>query len=186
MAKRIKRRKDSGGKGRPTSGLPKRRQRELKYNPKRRQRRRPSISDARIERSLRVYSDTKDLTAAARSIHVSPKRFRRALERKFKTKSQARLWAASRRLPRTMPIFSGGKQLAITVRAKSASLIGHYMSAVRQFLRPTTRKSLAKFKGLSVRDVSGKIHTFEPDPNTLYRLSSASGEPFEEIYRIVI
>jgi hypothetical protein len=60
------------------------------------------------------------------------------------------------------------------------------MSAVRQFLQTNDPKYLTKFKGLSVRDVRGKIHTFETDPNTLYRLSSASGEPFEEIYRIVI
>ncbi len=144
------------------------------------------IGDGRIERALRVYSDTKDLAAAARSIHVSPKRFRRALERKFKTKNQARLWAASRRLPRTMPIFSGGRQLAITVRAKSASLIGEYMSAVGQFLRTNDPKVLAEFKGLGVKDANGKVHPFEANPNTLYRLSSASGEPFEEIYRIVV
>ena len=186
MAKRIKRQKGSGTKGLSKSDLPKRRQRGLKSPSKRRQLIRSSISDARIERALRVYSDTKDLTAAARSIHVSPKRFRRALEKRFKTKSQARLWAASRRLPRTMPIFSGGKHLAITVRARSASLIGEYMSAVGQFLRTNDQKVLAEFNGRGVKDTNGKIHPFETNPNMLYRLSSASGEPFEEIYRIVV
>ena len=85
-----------------------------------------------------------------------------------------------------MPIFSGGKQLAITVRTRSASLIGRYMSAVRQFLRTNDPKYLADFKGRRVKDVKGKVYEFETAPNVLYRLSSAGGEPFEEIYRIVL
>ncbi|MGA8611668.1 MAG: hypothetical protein WB760_08090 [Xanthobacteraceae bacterium] len=60
------------------------------------------------------------------------------------------------------------------------------MSAVGQFLKTNDPKFLAEFKGTSVKDASGKVHQFEADPNTLYRLSSAGGEPFEEIYRIVI
>lgn len=85
-----------------------------------------------------------------------------------------------------MPTFSGGRQLAITVRSRAASLIGRYMSAVGQFLKTNDPKYLVEFKGRSVMDVRGKIYEFETDPNVLYRLSSAGGEPFEEIYRIII
>jgi hypothetical protein len=85
-----------------------------------------------------------------------------------------------------MPIFSGGKSLAITVTSKSASLIGRYMSAVGQFLKTNNPEFLAEFKDRSVKDASGKLHQFETNPNALYRLASAGGEPFEDIYRIVI
>ncbi len=147
---------------------------------------RPGISNRRLERGLRVLSETNDIKAAARSIHVSVERFARAARKKKAIRKLPDRWSVSRRVRRRVPVFSGGRQVAITVRGRSASLIGRYMSAVRQFLQTNDPKYLTKFKGLSVRDVRGKIHTFETDPNTLYRLSSASGEPFEEIYRIVI
>ncbi len=148
--------------------------------------RRSGIGDARLERGLRVLSETKDINAAARAIHVSIERFKRAAKRKNTIRRRQRNWTVVRSLPRKMPIFSGGKQLAITVRTRSASLIGRYMSAVRQFLRTNDPKYLADFRGRGVKDVNGKVHEFETDPNVLYRLSSAGGEPFEEIYRIVL
>jgi hypothetical protein len=151
-----------------------------------RARRRPGISDARLERGLGVLSETKDINAAARSIRVSVERFKRAAKRRNAIRRQERNWIVVRRLQRKMPIFTGGKQLAVRVRSKSASLIGRYMSAVGQFLKTNDAKFLAEFKDLSVKDVNGKAYQFETDPNVLYRLLSAGGEPFEEMYRIVI
>src|SRR5579872_3540344 len=150
------------------------------------ERRRPGISAARLERGLGVLSDTKDIKVAARSIRVSPERFKQAAKRKAAIRKLADRWSVVKRLPRHMPIFSAGRQIAIKVRGKSASLIGRYMSAVGQFLKTNDPKFLAEFKGRSVKDVRGKVHQFETDPNVLYRLSSAGGEPFEEIYRIVL
>jgi len=149
-------------------------------------RQRAGISNAQLERGLRVLSETKDINLAARSIHVSPERFKRAAKRRRAIRKLRRLWIIVKRLPRRMPIFSGGKQLAITVNNKSASLIASYLSAVGWFLRTNDPKFLAKFVGRSVKDVSGKIHVFETNPNVLYRLSSAGGEPFEQVYRIVL
>ena len=149
-------------------------------------RRPPRISDARLERALRVYSRTKDITAAARSIRVSVDRLKRAAVRKVGTRKRRHILAIVRRLPRKMPIFTNGKLVAVSVNSRSAALMGRYMSAVGQFLKTNDSKFLAEFKGRSVKDVSGKIHEFETNPNVLYRLSSAGNEPFEDIYRIVI
>lgn len=140
--------------------------------------RKPYISDARLERGLRVLSETKNINTAARSVRTSMERFKRAALRKGTIRKQGLQWIVARRLPRKMPIFSGGRQLAITVNNKSASLIGRHNSAVAQFLRSNDPKYLAEFKGRSVKDVRGKIYEFETDPNSLYRLSSAGGEPF--------
>lgn len=148
--------------------------------------RRVGISDARLERALRVYSRTKDIKAAARSIRVSESRFKRAALRKVASRQKRRSLAIVRRLPRKMPVFTNGKIVAVTVRSRSASLIGRYMSAVAQFLKTNDPKFLAEFTGRSIKDASGKIHEFETSPNVLYRLSSAGNEPFEDIYRIVI
>ena len=151
-----------------------------------RKRRRPIISSAKLERGLRVLNETKDINLAARSIHASPEKFKRAAKRRRAIRKLRRLWIVVKRLPRRMPIFTGGKQLAITVNNKSASLIASYLSAVGRFLKTNDPKFLAKFVGRHVKDVNGKIYVFETNPNTLYRLSSAGGEPFEEIYRIVL
>ncbi len=144
------------------------------------------ISDARLESGLRVLSETKDIEAAARSIRVSVERFKRAAKRLSAIRKQDRNWIVVRRLRRKMPMFTGGRQLAITVNSKSASLVGRYMSAVRQFLHSNDPKYLAEFRSRTVKDVRGKTFQFETDPNALYRLSSAGGGPFEEIYRIVL
>jgi hypothetical protein len=162
------------------------RRRRKQQRTKLRKHSRPGISDARLERGLRVLSETKDIAQAARSIRVSEERFKRAARRKAAIRKRKGFWTIVRRLPRKMPTFSSGRQLAITVNSKSASVIARYMSAVGQFLKTNDPKFLAEFKGASVKDASGKVHPFETDPNTLYRLSSAGGEPFEEIYRIVI
>lgn len=188
MAKRIKRdckqRASRRAQARRKTRPHRIRQPRIKPN---RRRRRKLISDVRLEQALRVYSRTKDIDAAARSIRVSRQTLERAaIKRLLRHKRPSRLRVAIRRLPRRMPIFSGGKQLAITVNSKSAAMIGRYNSAVRQFLGTNDPKFLAEFKGRGVKDARGKLHPFETDPNTLYRLSSAGSEPFEEIYRIVL
>ena len=155
-------------------------------SPRKIKNRRLGISNPRLERALRVYSRTKDINAAARSIRVSVDRLKRAAIRKVATRKRRRTLAMVRRLPRKMPVFTNGKIVAVTVKSRSASLIGRYMSAVAQFLKTNDPKFLTEFTGRNVKDVSGKIHEFETNPNVLYRLSSAGNEPFEDIYRIVI
>src|ERR1700733_12183653 len=81
-----------------------------------------SIGDARLERGLRVLSETNDIATAARAIRVSVERFKQAAKRRNVIRRQQRNWIVVRRLQRKMPIFMGGRQVAITVRSKSASL----------------------------------------------------------------
>ena len=146
---------------------------------------RPRVSDARIERGLRILSDTGDISTAARSVRLSPKTFRQAAKRKGAIRKRKGRWTVGTALPRQMPIFTDGKQLAITVRSKTASIIGRHNSAVGQFARTNNPGVLAEFKDRTVKDVRGKSYALETDPNALYRLLSAA-EPFEEIYRIII
>jgi hypothetical protein len=187
MGKRIKKRGGSKKLSRVRSAKPPNRRRRSSPKAKITQKgRHRNISDARLERGLRVLSETKDIKAAARSIHVSVERFARAARNKKAIRKLPDRWSVPRSVRRRVPVFSNGRALAITVRGRSASSVGRYMSAVSQFLRTNDPKYLAEFKGLSVRDVRGKIHKFETDPNTLYRLASGAGEPFEDIYRIVI
>jgi hypothetical protein len=192
MAKRITkrrtRRKALSAKRRGKHGLRTKRRFKGRSRPRPiiRSRRGTRISDARLARGLQILRETSDITTAARAIRVPVESFKRAAKRKNVIRRRKHQWTVARRLPRRMPIFSNGRQLAITVRSRSAALIGRYMSAVAQFLKTNDPKLLAEFRRRGVKDVRDKVHQFETDPNVLYRLSSAGGEPFEEIYRIVL
>jgi hypothetical protein len=86
-----------------------------------------------------------------------------------------------------MLLYSKGQAISIVVGDfVSASKVGRFMAAVGKFLTTNNPAGLAEFVGESVGDVSGATHTFETRPNTLYRITSASDQTFEQIYRIVI
>jgi hypothetical protein len=145
------------------------------------------IEDTKLQHALQVLRQDKTLAAAARAAHVSPERLKREAARKGGIKRRKRRWIVNPDLPRRMPIYSRGRQIVVTVGDfPSASLIGRHMSAVGKFLKSNDQKLLQPFVGQSVTDISGKSYPLETNPNTLYRLGSAGGETFEQVYRIVV
>ena len=86
-----------------------------------------------------------------------------------------------------MPLYSRGRSITIVVGDfETASQVGQYMSAVRQFTRTNDPGYLKPFVGRSVRDVKNKRRPFETNPNTLYQLTSVGEDVFEQVYRVVI
>jgi len=145
------------------------------------------LEDDRLQLALKVLRQEKSLTAAAREAKVSPERLRRYATERSIIERRGRRWIVRRDLPRRMLLFSDGKTLQIVVGDfASASKVGRFMSAVSTFLRTNNPAGLRQFEGVSVADISGKIHPFETHPNALYRLASAHDQSFEHIYRIVI
>jgi hypothetical protein len=183
MIKRKKSKRTAKSQSRRRSNRTRRTGRNRQLHQKRAKRR---ISDSQLERGLRVVSKTHDLAEAARAIRVPTERFKNAASRRKAIRESGGRWLVVGRFLRRMPIFSGGQQLAITTRSRSASLIGRYMSAVGQFLSTNDASALAEFEGRGVKDSHGNVYKFETDPNVLYKLSSAGGEPFEDVYKIVI
>jgi hypothetical protein len=146
-----------------------------------------TIDDGKLQRALQVLRKEKNLAVAARTAHVSPERLKRAAASKRAIQKLGRRWVVNPDLPRRMPIYSRGRQIVVTVGDfASASLIGRYNSAINNYRRLNDRKILQPFVGQSVTDISGKSHPLETNPNTLYRLGSAGGETFEQVYRIVV
>ncbi len=152
-----------------------------------RQRAERSLEDAKLQLGLRFLRKTRNFTRAAKEAHISPERLRRyALEKGIIGKS-GRRWSIKKDLARRVPIYSGGSEHTITVdKFEAASLVGKYMSAVRQFLLTQDLSHLQPFEGKSVVDVGGKRYPLETRPTVLYRLSHSGGPSFEQIYRIVI
>ena len=66
-----------------------------------------------------------------------------------------------------------------------ASLNGRFLAAFKRFINSNDSEFLDEFVGLSVRDAKGKLHPFETDPDTLYRLAASGSEIFEDIYKII-
>ena len=129
----------------------------------------------------------KSLSAAARSVHVSPERLKHAAAEKSAITKKGRRWIVNPKLPRRMPMYSRGREILITVGDQATtSLVGRYMSAVGRFLTSNDRELLQPFVGQFVTDIKGKRYFFETNPNALHRLSSAGGDVFEQLYRIVL
>lgn len=145
------------------------------------------LEDDRLQLALRVLRQEKSLTVAAREAKVSPERLRRYATEKNIIERRGRRWVVRQQLPRRMLLFSKAEKVQVVVGDfASASKVGRFMSAVSAFLRTNNPAGLRQFAGVSVADISGKIHPFETRPNALYRLASAHDQSFEHIYRIVI
>jgi hypothetical protein len=67
---------------------------------------------------------------------------------------------------------------------ETASLVGQHNAAVKTFPDTNDISDLRPFEGRTVKDTSGRTYVLETRPNVIRRLD-ASGETFEQIYRIV-
>ena len=111
------------------------------------------ISDEKLQRALRALRQEKNLAKAARSAGVSTERLRHAAVNKGAITKHGRRWIVRPDLPRRMPLYSRGREIAIIVGDfDTASLVGRYMSAVRQFLTTNNRVLLIPIAGQSATD----------------------------------
>jgi len=144
--------------------------------------------DPILEEGVREVREGSTLTRTARRLGVAPDRLARYFhETGVGVREHGRWRIGIDRRPRRLPIYSRARTIDIIVPGyEEAVLVGRYMSAVGQFLATNDPLVLSPYRGLGIRDMSGRYHPFETDPNTLYRLASAGPEPFELVYRIVV
>ena len=141
------------------------------------------------DRSLGVLSHARksnqSLTRLARERKISVRSVLRATDGFKKVGGR---WMAKKtdRIPRIMKINEDGKERWIEIRdSRSASLIGKYHSAVREYLDTGNTAVLAEFKGKRVKDSSGKWHTLETNPNALKEINTRIEEPeLQDIYLV--
>jgi hypothetical protein len=145
------------------------------------------IPDEKLQRALRALRQEKNLAKAAKSAGVSTERLRHTAVGKGAITKQGRRWIVRPDLPRRVPVYSRRRQIEITVGdLEMASLAGRYWHEVGRFSTTNDRSFLEPFVGQAVTDIHGKSHPLETNPNALYRLLSAGGETFEQVYRIVV
>lgn len=144
--------------------------------------------DPLLEQGLKSLRKGNSLTTAARNMGKSPERLRRYLTQAGVIKKQGRRWVPAKDdRRRQIAFFSEGRVRTATVTDyATASKVGRYMSAAKQFLQTNDPDYLKPFQGEGFTDLSGKTHLFETRPNVLYRLDAFDSEPFEQVYQIVM
>jgi hypothetical protein len=143
-------------------------------------------SDPRLEQALKAMRKTGNQRQAAKASGISIERFRKFIREADLAKRQGRAWIIEDQRPRLMTTITirGPKDLKVT-GFDLTSLIGRHDNAVKRFLKTNDASLLLPFRGLSIRDVSGRTHFLETRPNALYRLAAQGNETFEMVYRLV-
>jgi hypothetical protein len=142
-------------------------------------------TDLRLERALRELRRTNNQVAAAKEAGVSPERFRRFLREQKLAERKGRVWEITDNRPRDMTAITTRGAIDLKLPGfYTASLVGQHNAAVKSFLDSNDIAHLRPFEGRTVRDVSGRTYVLETRPNVIRRLD-ASGETFEQIYRII-
>ena len=88
------------------------------------------------------------------------------------------------RIQRVMRINSKGQEKSVTiVDSRTASVVGRYHNAVKQFLNTGDKSKLSKFRNKKIKDSKGKLHRLETNPDEIIRINQRIEEPeYFEIY----
>jgi len=145
----------------------------------------PVKSDERLEKALRELRRTNNQTLAAKEAGVAPERFRRFLREQQLAERKGRIWEITDNRPRDMTALTTRGAIDLKLPDfETASLVGQHNAAVKAFLDTNDVSHLGPFEGRIVKDTSGRTYVLETRPNVIRRLD-ASGETFEQIYRII-
>jgi hypothetical protein len=145
----------------------------------------PIKSDERLEAALRQLRQTHNQAKAAKEAGVSSERFRRFLREQKLAERKGRVWQITDTRPRHMTTLTTRGAIDLTLPGfATASLVGQHNGAVKSFLDTNDVSRLQHFEGLTIQDTSRRTHVLETRPNII-RCLDATGESFEQIYRIV-
>lgn len=139
------------------------------------------------KKSLEVLRETRkskdSLSKIAKKNEISPSTVIHNTNA-FKKKGNRWISERSDRIPRMMIINEKGKAKSIEVNySRTASLIGRYHSAIKEFLNMGNAEKLKKFEEKWIRDSSNKFHRLETNPQKIIEINERIEEPeFLEIY----
>jgi hypothetical protein len=140
------------------------------------------------ERSLVVLSElrntkNKTLPQAANDNGITPKNVIKHTNgfKKVNGKPVVKKWD---RVKRVMRVNTDGKEKSIEIKdSRTASVVGRYHNAVKQFLNTGDKTKLSKFRNKKVKDSKGKLHKLETNPDEIIRINQRIEEPeFYEVY----
>lgn len=88
------------------------------------------------------------------------------------------------RIKRVMRINNDGKEKSVEIRdSRTASVVGRYHNAIKQFLNTGDKTKLKQFRNKKVKDSKGKLHRFETNSDEIIKINQRIEEPeFYEVY----
>jgi|SRR5208282_5803303 len=91
----------------------------------------------------------------------------------------------SDRIPRVLLIYERGRKTIVEVASsRTASTIGEYHNAVKQFLDTGKSSFLKEFRKKRFKDIHGKFHTLDTRPQAVFKIKAREPTPeFFDIYR---
>jgi len=140
------------------------------------------------EKSLAVISElrntkSKTLPQAANDNNITIKNVIRHTNgfKKVNGKPVVKRWD---RIKRVMRVNTDGKEKSVEIRdSRTASVVGRYHNAVKQFLNTGDKSKLSKFRNKKVKDSKGKLHRLETNPGEIIKINQRIEEPeFYEVY----
>jgi len=147
----------------------------------------PTKIDAWLEAALKILRVSGNQSRAAKETGVSPERLRRFLRDNSLAERTGGRWHVTDNRPRRMTVYTDGQARHLTLRDfDQASLNGQHLAAVREFLTSQKRSLLRPFEGRYVIGAKGEAHPLETDPDELYRIAAQGGEPFHDVYRLIV
>jgi hypothetical protein len=142
-------------------------------------------TDPRLERALKELRRTNNQAVAAKEAGVSSERFRRFIRDQKLAERKGRIWEITDTRARDMTAMTTRGAFDLKLPGyDTASLVGQHNAAVKFFLDSNDISRLRPFEGRTFKDTSGRTYVLETRPNVIRRVD-ASGETFEQIYRIV-
>ena len=90
------------------------------------------------------------------------------------------------RIKRVMRINTDGKEKSVEIRdSRTASVVGRYHNAVKQFLNTGDKSKLSKFRNKKVKDSKGKLRKLETNPDDIIRINQRiEAHEFYEVYNV--
>ena len=121
---------------------------------------------------------------ASQATRTSARTIKKYVGSALRIKNHKTIARKSDSLLRKMSIYENGKEYFIQIRGtKKASLIGRYQSAIGR-LKENDTSLLLSFREIKIRDINGKIHRFDSDPDKILEILERIEEPeFFNIYR---
>jgi hypothetical protein len=117
--------------------------------------------------------------------NLSPEKLEKYLGNNLKHTKNTVKASSSDKIPREMIISENGIETSVIIRnSKSASIIGKYQNAKRYFLESGDDSKLKEFSKIKLKDIDGKIHRFETNPEKIIDIEDRKEEPESfEIYK---
>ena len=127
----------------------------------------------------------KSLSQSAADAGVSAERLRKFVrDNHIATRHRGKWKVNVKKLNWEVLLFTRGRAEPVRMNdPEEVSRAMSFMASVRHFRETQNVSVLDVHRGKGVRDLYGKYHLFETNPNTLYRLASSTSERPDKYYR---